>query len=652
MFYSTEEDTQRDYVEYVMKKATGSDIKELASILIPILERMPEDKWNFEAVLLYDKLDRKDKALEESRYILENFKESVYVQPVIDYIDDKLDVDEHFFIYPQQEIPEDEDLFGDLIVVEDQVLEQDYLRMHPPEARIMVEAEDEEGNDAKPVKEKKSKRKIVKKGIDFFRKNAEKDEDTEKTVSEAEENQEIESQPEQEKIQEQDNTENNTVENVQNESVSENITEEGGTEEKKETKISEEDQIKQEREEALEKLLSKKFNTEQIKESAKQMAKAVKDINAGKVKTVTHSVKDNVKKATDAIGEAVGAKAVVEEDSNNENAQNKNVSDAQIVDGIIESVLEPPKKVVGEVVVNEELDALIPDSLEAMSEEEIADIEMKKEEAERLELEALEAQFKLEEEKKQAKNKSGKSVKDAEDETAKEQSAEEVLSEKENVSEKDTKDNLDAGAKKVGFENTEFERLKAEFLEEMNGQQPLDSLGYFSEHQEKEEKASKQREEAGKTGGDKDEGFEVVDYDFEIYRENQPVEFYKEEQKTDSKLVNEVEEISLVETIYAQKDIIDFDEIVPEQVNTLDFREVIPEDVVTVIDVSEQYFSGVIDEGDLFQETVVEVDQGYTDIILKQDNAKEKENPREMLRLKIMLSDDMVRKLLYLKESR
>ena len=34
----------------------------------------------------------------------------------------------------------------------------------------------------------------------------------------------------------------------------------------------------------------------------------------------------------------------------------------EIVDGIIESVLEPPKKAVGLVVTNEELDALIPES--------------------------------------------------------------------------------------------------------------------------------------------------------------------------------------------------------------------------------------------------------------------------------------------------
>ena len=34
LFYSTSEDTQKDYVEYIMKKASGADIKELC---IPLL---------------------------------------------------------------------------------------------------------------------------------------------------------------------------------------------------------------------------------------------------------------------------------------------------------------------------------------------------------------------------------------------------------------------------------------------------------------------------------------------------------------------------------------------------------------------------------------------------------------------------------------
>ncbi|MBO5089028.1 MAG: hypothetical protein J6C01_10160, partial [Lachnospiraceae bacterium] len=171
-FYVTPEDTQKDYVEYIMKKATGADVKDLAAILIPILERMPEDRWNFEAILLYDKMDRKDMALEESRYILENFKESEYVQPVIDYIDDKLDVDKWFYVYPKEEQPEDTAQFADLIELEEKILEADHLRMYPPEARIMVEADDNDADEVAPVKEKKPK-----KARGLFKKNSKNAED-------------------------------------------------------------------------------------------------------------------------------------------------------------------------------------------------------------------------------------------------------------------------------------------------------------------------------------------------------------------------------------------------------------------------------------------------------------------------------------------
>ena len=254
LFYSTPEDTQKDYVEYIMKKALGSDVKELASILIPILEQMPEDRWNFEAVLLYDKIERKDKALDESRYILENFKESIYVQPVIDYIDDKLDVDKYFYIYPKEEQQEDTELFGDLIEQEEKLLEADYLRMYPPEARIMVEAEDKDAIESKPIKEKKVK------------KRNKKAKDTESIETE--------------------NIQSDTQEHISEENILKDDFVSGGKsvqdvikeaeqlmnpeqaeivlQKEQETLSIEERQIKEEREAALEKLLSKRIDTDKL----------------------------------------------------------------------------------------------------------------------------------------------------------------------------------------------------------------------------------------------------------------------------------------------------------------------------------------------------------------------------------------------------
>ena len=262
-FYVSEDDSQKDYVEYVMKKALGADVKELASILVPILERMPEDKWNFEAVLLYDKMDRKDKALEESQYILEHFKESVYVTPVIDYIDDKLDVDKYFYIYPREEQEEDTELFGDLIEQEEKLLEADHLRMYPPEARIMVEAEDKDAIvDTKPDKEKKSRKK----------------------------NKKADTKSEDEIIGESGDSYVEQRDNVQDiiREAEQLVTPEAA--EAARNNSEEAIQIRQEREAALEKLLSKKIDTDKIKESAKQMAKAVKDIDTEKAKNQVKSV--------------------------------------------------------------------------------------------------------------------------------------------------------------------------------------------------------------------------------------------------------------------------------------------------------------------------------------------------------------------------
>lgn len=671
VFYSSPEDIQKDYVEYVMKKALGSDVKELASILIPILEQMPEDKWNFEAVLLYDKMERKDKALEESRYILENFKESIYVQPVIDYIDDKLDVDKYFYIYPKEEQQEDISRFGDLIEQEEKLLEADYLRMYPPEARIMVEAEDKDAVEPKPEKKKKEKK--------AKRKN--------RKVKESEP---LEAENVQAGIQE-NNPEGNSSDgdfSSERQPVQDAVhktgqlvnpeQEKADLQENQDERSLKEKQIKEEREAALEKLLSKKIDTDKIKESAKQVAKAVKDIDTARaksqVKSVAESVKDNVKKATDVFGEAVGTKQTVDE-SNQGTGKANTGEDEQILDGIIEGVLEPPKKVVGQVVTNEELDALIPDSLEAMSEKEIADIEARREEEERLELEALEASLAVEEKKKSKGRQNADNMPEVETEQ----------DNVERVSQSDAVSDAYESEKEVHSDEADsYSELKEKFLAEFtkDEEQPLDSLGFISVvHSDIDEVMEEEiPDTAGMlrqmidnkeyyTGEDssgfesqasyQEHGFEVEDYDFETFRIGE-----SEQLAEDSSNVGLDGEIQspVVEVIYAQEQVIDFDEIVPQE------KEFIAEDEIPEQDVSEDavdlYVEQQVSEAAYAEEKeIITDDETAPDEILDADEPvveeesviqekSENVSRREEIRVSILLSDDMVKMLLDLKESR
>ena len=671
VFYSSPEDIQKDYVEYVMKKALGSDVKELASILIPILEQMPEDKWNFEAVLLYDKMERKDKALEESRYILENFKESIYVQPVIDYIDDKLDVDKYFYIYPKEEQQEDISRFGDLIEQEEKLLEADYLRMYPPEARIMVEAEDKDAVEPKPEKKKKEKK--------AKRKN--------RKVKESEP---LEAENVQAGIQE-NNPEGNSSDgdfSSERQPVQDAVhktgqlvnpeQEKADLQENQDERSLKEKQIKEEREAALEKLLSKKIDTDKIKESAKQVAKAVKDIDTARaksqVKSVAESVKDNVKKATDVFGEAVGTKQTVDE-SNQGTGKANTGEDEQILDGIIEGVLEPPKKVVGQVVTNEELDALIPDSLEAMSEKEIADIEARREEEERLELEALEASLAVEEKKKSKGRQNADNMPEVETEQ----------DNVERVSQSDAVSDAYESEKEVHSDEADsYSELKEKFLAEFtkDEEQPLDSLGFISVvHSDIDEVMEEEiPDTAGMlrqmidnkeyyTGEDssgfesqasyQEHGFEVEDYDFETFRIGE-----SEQLAEDSSNVGLDGEIQspVVEVIYAQEQVIDFDEIVPQE------KEFIAEDEIPEQDVSEDavdlYVEQQVSEAAYAEEKeIITDDETAPDGILDADEPvveeesviqekSENVSRREEIRVSILLSDDMVKMLLDLKESR
>ena len=622
MFYSTEDDTMRDYVEYIYKKATGTDVKELASILIPILETMPEDKWNFEAVLLYHKIDRKDKALEEAQYILENFKESEYIKPVIEYIDDRLDVDKCFYVYPKEEVEEDKELYGDLIEKEEKILEADHLRMFPPEAKIIVDVEDKDAIDSRPAKEKKLKKKKDKKKTneeelkDSDSKNNTKTDSSKEEKSDVDNNKVNKGDKDEAGKLEQTSAEKAEKDKKDDTSVDSSDEDKGSSSEKDasaENKIDEEEAErkrleeeeeakKKEREAALEKILARKIDKESLKESAKQIVKNVgQDTKKAReqVKKVTDSVKDNVVKATDSIGEAVGTTKV---------SKPEKVSDEEFVDGIIESVIETPKKSVGEVVTNEELDALVPDSLEAMSTDEVAEIEARKEEQERKELEELEAAVLAEEEKKNKKNKKKKNSKDEADELSEgtDKESEDVIV-------------VDTSIQNETIATVSFAELKERFLaanaeKEEEDETPLESLGFMTVVQsDVDEKMENDAPEAAEilhrmidnkeyyTGEDSrgfeskasylNHGFEVDDYEFKDYME---MDKEPEQVITDDKVFR-------VEEIFTENTVVDFDEIMPEREETVVEAEE-PEPMVT----GEHFEPEVEKEEPVFEKTEAE----------------------------------------------
>lgn len=693
-FYASAEDVQKDYVEYCMKKATGAEVKELASILVPILERMPEDQWNFEAVLLYDKLGRKDKALEECQYILENFKDSVYIQPVIEYIDDTLDVDRYFDVYPAKEQEDDAGIFGDLIGQEEKLLETDHLRMYPPEARIMVDVEDRDPVDVKPVKDKEKK--------DKEKKKRKKQKHSDENIEEQEEAGETQSAGKSEG--------GGLTDRVEDSAKSQELSEE-------QKKQEEQEELQKERERALDQLLSKKLDREKLRESAKQMARTVKEIHAEKakqqVKTVAETVKDNVKKATDVLGEAVGVTASLEE---KQQISETGLSDVKpedvIMDGIIEEVLEEPKPTVGKVVVNEELDTLIPDSLEAMSPEEAAEVRRKEEEARRL-AEELERQ-RLEKEREEQERK--------EREQIEKQQAEEAEREKERLAREEAVRQAEAA---VEAEKAAYEELKTKYFEEQSSleQKPLDSLGFISVVQsdvdsELEEKAPdianmlRQMIDNKEyyTGEDssgfeskpsyENHGFVVEDFDFEIYKDETDADMPIHSVQMKENKEEPRDEKVPVEVIFAEKAVMDFSEIVPQEPEQNEFgsEHVVDQGVSS----PEKQPDGIAgQESGMVQEELSSEKQSE-DIGGQEPDAVRKELPaerqsggtdeqeheiiqeglsdqtkrersvgpehtvrgavdrvmerrileREKLRVRIMLSEDMVNKLLELKESR
>lgn len=693
-FYVSAEDVQKDYVEYCMKKAAGAEVKELASILVPILERMPEEQWNFEAVLLYDRLGRKDKALEECQYILENFKDSIYIEPVIEYIDDTLDVERYFRVYPATEQADDAGIFGDLIGQEEKLLEADHLRMYPPEARIMVDVEDRDPADVKPVKDKEKK--------DKGKKKRKKQNHSDENIVEQEEPGETQSADQAE-----ENGQSDTAEDPAD-------TRELSEEQKKQ---EEQEELQRERERALDQLLSKRLDREKLRESARQMARTVKEIRTEKakqqVKTVAETVKDNVKKATDVLGEAVGVTASLEEE---QQAPETGLADVKpedvIMDGIIEEVLEEPKPTVGKVVINEELDTLIPDSLEAMSPEEAAEVRRKEEEARRL-AEELERQ-RLEKEREEQERE--------ERERIEKQQAEEAEKEKERLAREEAVRQAEAA---IEAEKAAYEELKNRYFEEQSSleQKPLDSLGFISVVQsdvdsELEEKAPdianmlRQMIDNKEyyTGEDssgfeskpsyENHGFVVEDFDFELYKDETDAEMsIHSVQRKENKEEPRDEKVP-VEVIFAEKAVMDFSEIVPQEPEQnglssghaadqgVSSPEKQPDDMVgqesgkaqgelssekQSEDVRGQEPAAVwkkLPDAGLSEDMAEQKQENYQERLSDKTKQEESAVPghtvrgavdrvmerrvleREKLRVRIMLSEDMVNKLLELKESR
>ena len=374
-------------------------------------------------------------------------------------------------------------------------------------------------------------------------------------------------------------------------------------------------------------------------------------------------MKDNVKKATDVLGEAVGVAAVTEQELQNVATDTVENTQEQILDGIIEEVLEAPKQTVGQVVTNEELDTLIPDSLEAMSADEIAETKRKAEEAQRAAEKALRRENEGNIDSETADSKPDSQTEDVPEHDEETDDTETAQDEKEFT----------------------FDELKARYYAEQEDMEPLDSLGFISVvqsdvdgtlqenapdlanmlHQMIDNKEYYTGEDSSRfesKASYDDHGFEVEDYDFEEYKEADEPDL-----RSTERLNGELERNThSVEVIYAQETVVDFNEIVPERDTGQETSGEHAEQASVFVESTQ----GTIQRGmEAVEQTPTEHPPEKMVDETTQENAGDtfsKEEIREAvgraverrvlerdnLRVRILLSDSMVRKLLDLKESR
>ena len=183
-------------VRYIMKKAKLPDFIELYDMLFPYYRDNMDEKWSFELLMLTKLIDKSDLDVIASDYKA-TFKNGLYTHLVDEVVDNKAAAWDNFFVYAENEVPDDDPDQQEIRDMEQEQLKADYLKLNPPEEEEAVITEmvsvEEKGSGEGGLKEGlKNVKKVenVEKGLkNFIKKRFKKiqDEDLEGEENESEE---------------------------------------------------------------------------------------------------------------------------------------------------------------------------------------------------------------------------------------------------------------------------------------------------------------------------------------------------------------------------------------------------------------------------------------------------------------------------------
>lgn len=146
VYYAVPDDPGKLYLQYMLQKAQRVDAEKLLGILEQACEEQYSDEWGFELALLYASLGMQSKMKEECIHVMAAFRKSPYYSLAEALKKGEYEVSNSNFSFPIMEAQEDETLYASIQALEEQQLEKDEKKVHPP-APVILQMEDDDGTE-------------------------------------------------------------------------------------------------------------------------------------------------------------------------------------------------------------------------------------------------------------------------------------------------------------------------------------------------------------------------------------------------------------------------------------------------------------------------------------------------------------------------
>ena len=130
-------------LEYMIAKAHRKPVNELYSILVSANDVETDEEWDFEMLLLHAYIRNREKFDSACVEFRAHYKNSSHLYMLDKLMGGDVDFESMIYCYPDTEMSDDDPEQADTRANENKILEEDDLRMHPKDAKIMIMVEDD-----------------------------------------------------------------------------------------------------------------------------------------------------------------------------------------------------------------------------------------------------------------------------------------------------------------------------------------------------------------------------------------------------------------------------------------------------------------------------------------------------------------------------